>query len=907
MLDLRLREEFRGKRLRGTTVDFTNENKTGALDVSAAEFLKITYPSSDMLKTIESTGPGQSRPVVLLGARGQGKSHLLAALYHLATNSAEGRPWLDEWGARLHRPELSKIQLRSDCCVIAESVHNHDYKFLWDILFERHPEGSYGKGLWDAQGDKKTEVPGQKILLEIFKRHPTMLILDEFQTWYDGLTNTKQYPWRYWAFNFIQILSEIAQKNPDLLVLVVSVRDGGSDAYQQIHRVNPVLVDFQGPQARRDRRRLLLHRIFENRTHVPDAKIRGVIHTHLQEYLRLAKIPEPDHERRSEDFVEAWPFAPHLLQLLDDQVLIAADAQKNRDLIKILVDVYKQSEGDQALVTAADFSLTNERSAVASLLESVANPLHRDLRQKALRNLEAVQNAVPQAAKALPHCESIINALWLRSLTLEKVAGADPADLQIDVTRNRAIDDNAFEAELATIEGESFNIHRIGNRLVFKHEENLRTKLLAFAKNDKLFTEGAHAGQDIEHLAKEVRSVISGPEHVSQGHRVVVLKRRWDSEPWSEFEEKDLSKNWDGRLPLIVLPQYPDKMETTLGEWLKRNLQEGRNTIRFLLPQKGNPSIYYDRELIVLARAIYLAMQWKKEDLNYGELERKFRGDLVGKLKGRFDRFAVLDVWSFGDTSKCVFHEQAHGALGDKIPGKIDDIIRQDVFVPEEFEDYVLGLAEHGESLGKLLRELREPRSGGNPSIPWLGEVAVKERVTRMCAAGQIAVNLRGMTMLQATPTETEDEAWNRMKGRIAGVTGKQLDEVTIHKPGSVAVSGGTTSGNGSGLGGIFGGAAGTETTGSGIGAGTDTGTGTGGIGDLFGGSSGTATATPYSATPTSGLNLLGLVVDRWGIGPATAVSNVNLNVGKMTGAQLQALLKHLPDGVTYGLDLEKE
>ena len=83
MLDLKLREEFRGKRLKGTTVDFKNQSGTGALDVSASDFLKITYPSHDLLKTIEATGPEQSRPVVLLGARGQGKSHLMAALYHL--------------------------------------------------------------------------------------------------------------------------------------------------------------------------------------------------------------------------------------------------------------------------------------------------------------------------------------------------------------------------------------------------------------------------------------------------------------------------------------------------------------------------------------------------------------------------------------------------------------------------------------------------------------------------------------------------------------------------------------------------------------------------------------------------------------------------------------------------------
>src|SRR6185369_16463339 len=58
MLDLRLRDEFRGKRLKGTTVDFTNTSKTGALDVTASDFLKITYPSFDLLKTIEATGPG---------------------------------------------------------------------------------------------------------------------------------------------------------------------------------------------------------------------------------------------------------------------------------------------------------------------------------------------------------------------------------------------------------------------------------------------------------------------------------------------------------------------------------------------------------------------------------------------------------------------------------------------------------------------------------------------------------------------------------------------------------------------------------------------------------------------------------------------------------------------------------
>ena len=90
-------------------------------------------------------------------------------------------------------------------------------------------------------------MPSYDLLVEMFTDTPTVLILDEFQTWYDGLTQTRQQPSQAWAFNFIQILSEIAQKSPELLSLIVSVREGDSEAYQQIHRVNPVLVDFKGP------------------------------------------------------------------------------------------------------------------------------------------------------------------------------------------------------------------------------------------------------------------------------------------------------------------------------------------------------------------------------------------------------------------------------------------------------------------------------------------------------------------------------------------------------------------------------------------------------------------------------------------------------------------------------------
>ena len=369
------------------------------------------------------------------------------------------------------------------------------------------------------------------------------------------------------------------------------------------------------------------------------------------------------------------------------------------------------------------------------------------------------------------------------------------------------------------------------------------------------------------------------------------------------------------------------KLEAALGNWLKSHLQEGRNTIRFLLPQRGTGNVYYDRELVVLARAVYLAMQWSETDPVYRPLKTKFQNELTGKLKNRFDRFAVLDTWNFAEPAKCKFEERSHGAQGDKIPETVDKIIKQDVFIPEEFEAFVLKLAEGTESVGKLLKDVREPRPGGNPCIPWLGEVEVKERVIKMCAAGQIAINVRGHEMLQARPGETYDDAWNRMKGRLG--TGKHLDETPMYTPDAVVASGGkqaavTVPGNTP----LF----------------PDSGTNPSipvsqtisdeeeGPTNLFDGQGVTPNKKPFSIAPTSGLNLLGQV-ESWQIGPATPITNVSLRTSKlskaqldallkllgdgvsslsinlqaMNGSQLQQLLRHLPDGVTYGLDLEKE
>ncbi len=177
MLGLTLRDEFKGRRLKGTAIELTNKNNTGATQVAAQDFLRITYPSHDVLKTIAAAGPGQGRPVTLKGQRGQGKSHLMAALYHALTDHAATRHWLNDWSHTLGDAKIGQIPLRSGIHVITESLHRQRYKFLWDLLFDNHPHGAYCRGKWEALGDKKPEVPSDEILLELFEHTPTALIL----------------------------------------------------------------------------------------------------------------------------------------------------------------------------------------------------------------------------------------------------------------------------------------------------------------------------------------------------------------------------------------------------------------------------------------------------------------------------------------------------------------------------------------------------------------------------------------------------------------------------------------------------------------------------------------------------------------------------------------------------------
>jgi hypothetical protein len=306
-------------------------------------------------------------------------------------------------------------------------------------------------------------------------------------------------------------------------------------------------------------------------------------------------------------------------------------------------------------------------------------------------------------------------------------------------------------------------------------------------------------------------------------------------------------------------------------------------------------------------------MEWKDTDKEFGALQVKFERDVTAKLKGRFTAFAILDIWDFATPSNCQFAFDKHGKQGSQIPQAIQTTIKESHFIPEEFDEVVLSFAKTNASVADLLKELQEPLPGGKHSIPWIGEADIKDCIEHLVARGLIALNLRGSNWVQAGAGETESDALQRIRGKLANVTGTHLATTTLHLPSATPSTGGVfLPANGSEStvtpppggtmtpNGLFGGSTPFPPLSLPTG-GTDSNSGSGG------GITSTVPTTPHVLTSSanSPLNLQG-TVEQWGITGQTKMRILRLSTEGVTGAQLLALLRKLPEG-KYVLEVQKE
>lgn len=801
MATLQLRDEFLQRHMQGTSIELCNRQKTGwAQQADPSKLLDITFPTMDVQRALNAISPSAGgKPFVLIGQRGSGKSHIMALIHQSYQFPDEVNQWAQQWSAKPGCEKLAGLGLQSKLHPISETMSNQEYANLWDVIFERHPSGAVYKGRFQEQG---TPVPSKSLMQDLFQEQPTALIFDELQTWYDGLvddpepTGKKK---REWAFNFVQILSELAKDRPDLLALVVSVRDNTTEAYRQIHRIGPVLVDFKGETAREDRKRLVLHRLFENHGTFSDTEKEQITRVYADERNRLLYSDRvAEHPTLKKEVVDSWPFSPELLNQLEDHVLMAAAAQDNRDLIRILAEVFKARGAHAPVITAADFTIDDDDCGVVSLLDSFATSADQEkLREKAMRNLDEIKAANVDA----PHAREVISSLWLRSLSAGQEAGGTRNEVQLDITRDAKIDDNEFTAELARIVESSFNVHEVGTvdtRFCFKLPENAETRLKVHSKNDQRFAPQTATpsgllpvGRDQEFIQTVLEYILRSPDSTSeQSSEPIVLDPNWEQVPFANVKQPNQPKQWAdrGKPVLIVIPAPITDASEQLGPWLAQQVDVNRNMIRFLVPKAGSANIYDDKELQAMARCALSAREWKDKDSQYDRLHQKYEKALKKELRSRFDSYMILDSWNFQTPTDCTFHEEKHGSAGGEIPNAVEKHIFNNFFAPEDFEKRIVDAAQNQQTVKDVLLYARSAPTPGESAIPYLGEVSTYEEILKVVAADKAAVEVDGK-WFRKEADEDEKQAVARLKNR-AWRQGQAMYNVKLGDPSQVTGGG---------------------------------------------------------------------------------------------------------------------
>jgi hypothetical protein len=753
--------------MRGTQIVLTDYAGS-----EAARILDITYPTADVRKALLGVAQGQGRPVVIIGERGRGKSHIMAVLTAAFREPAAVQQWAASWAGTVDNSAFAALTLPQGFAPLSLVMSDQDFATLWEPIFRFLPNGAYYRGRFAEAG---TSTPSRALMLQAFSEHPTALLLDELQTWYDALEMRQGDPNpTNVAFNFLQILAGVAATAPHAFRLIASVRDSDTDAYSQIVRNTSVLVDFKGSDARQDRIRLTQHRLFQNYRQIQPAAIAAATAGYAGERVRLL-YPEfagPRQEEVRAEVRQSWPFAPELMGILEDEILMSAVAQNTRDLMRILVRLYKARGDAVPLLTLADIDVRGAEGAadeLASMVDITAGSGAR-LREVAQRNLDAVLSQ----EQAVPHAGELLSALWVRSLSQAQQRGATPEQLHLDLTRAQPVDDNAFEAELARLIEASFNVHSVGNRLVFRVEENPRAKLLASAKNGNLF----QGQQDLLYLQKAIGAALSPADGaLSSPSRLIVLGADWESAPWTGLDTMDWPGKWQQPV-VLVLPERAG--EGRLGNWLRQQVPEHRNLARFLMPS-GAGSVYADAELRQLARCAFLAYEWRS-DGQYARLLDEFRKPLLEKLRQRFERLAVLRTWNYQQPEQTRFDESSIDGGGQSILARIDQAITSNVFDSTRFREYVVAAAARGQDAYQLIVDLMEPPpSPDDPAIPFLGVTQLYERLLAVAARGDIVLNVKDR-WLRREPNEDPAVALARLQ-KAAWATPREMQEIVVALP----------------------------------------------------------------------------------------------------------------------------
>jgi hypothetical protein len=126
---LQLRPEFQTQHMRATAIELSNRQNTGWTQGKAAtELLDITYPTGDVRRALDAvSATSAGKPIVMMGQRGSGKSHIMALVHHAFGAPDQVESWAVSWGEKLQAPKLTGLKLQRGFMPLSETLSNQEY------------------------------------------------------------------------------------------------------------------------------------------------------------------------------------------------------------------------------------------------------------------------------------------------------------------------------------------------------------------------------------------------------------------------------------------------------------------------------------------------------------------------------------------------------------------------------------------------------------------------------------------------------------------------------------------------------------------------------------------------------------------------------------------------------------
>lgn len=490
-------------------------------------FLQQTYPTQGLLDTVHQVFgrlrqvPGSAAVIRLETAFGGGKTHVMSTVYHLARHgyrlpTLAGR-FLPE--ALLPDAPLSTVVLVGDkysgnhCVSYEDGVET---RTLWGEL--AYQVG--GKAAWEAWQSYEVDrmPPSDDALYQLLSRRPVIILIDELPPY---LRTAKSVPVGHTTLAgvtipFMQRLWTLAASLPNVVVLYSLARDAYADEAEELLReleaVSARVETVIRPTGDAEIAAIVTRRLFSSidsqvAENTVDAFMRYYRDALARDWPIPPEVTTPEYRRA---MLEAYPFHPTLLEVLDRKVATIPDFNKTRGALRVLAQTVQNiwsGPDDPDLILPASVDVTEAR-----IQPDLTSRIKREAFTHALRADLANDHGDAHAQIldrqwmpriGVPLVSQIGRVIYLHSLVQGKASGATLSEMLIGLARpgldldlaQAALEDLVNVAWYLVPDGRLFRFQTepslnkvVADEMAMVHNSDVREGLVA--KIQQIFRQG---------------------------------------------------------------------------------------------------------------------------------------------------------------------------------------------------------------------------------------------------------------------------------------------------------------------------------------------------------------------------------------------------------------------------------